>query len=142
MAGAYSADLRERVVAAVNDGMSRRAAGRLFKVSASSAIRWMQSVSEHGTCEAKPTGGDVRSQAIEAHKDWLLSLVAQEPDLTLEEIRARLAVEQSFKASVSMLWRFFRRHRVSFKKNAARRRTGSLRRRQRAAGMAQRAAIH
>lgn len=116
MTGTYSADLRERVVAAITNGMSRRAASRLFKVSASSVIRWMQSFNERGSCEAKPTGGDVRSQAMEAHKDWLLSLIDQEPDLTLEEIRARLAVEQAFKASVSMLWRFFHRHRISFKR--------------------------
>jgi transposase len=86
--------------------MSRRAAGRLFKVSASSAIRWMESLSTRGTYVAKPSGGDVRSRSIETHKDWLLALVAQEPDLTLEEIRGRLATGRSFKASVSMLWRF------------------------------------
>ena len=116
MAAGYSNDLRERVVAAVQAGMSRRKAAELFRVSASVAIRWMQRVSETGSCHAKPTGGDMRSRGIEAHQAWLLLQIAEEPDLTLEEIRGRLAAEHSFKASVSMLWRFFRRHRVSFKK--------------------------
>ena len=88
----------------------------MFKVSVSSAIRWTQRFQETGGWQAKPTGGDRRSRAIEAHKDWLLALVAQEPDLTLMEIRGRLAVDKGFAASVSALWRFFERHGISFKK--------------------------
>jgi hypothetical protein len=33
----------------------------------------------------------------------------------LEEIRGRLLAAKSFKASVSVVWRFFRRHGISFK---------------------------
>jgi transposase len=120
MAGAYSADLRARVIDAIAAGGSRRAVARVFRVSASSAIRWAQRVRDSGSFAAKPTGGDVRSHGIEAHKDWLLALIAAEPDLTLEEIRGRLTVEKSFKASVSVVWRFFRRHGISFKKRMAR----------------------
>jgi transposase len=119
MAGAYSADLRERVVDAVNAGKSRRGASVVFKVSASSAIRWAQRFRETGECKAKPTGGDRRSRAIEAHKDWLLALVGGEPDLTLEEIRGRLAASKGFGTSVSALWRFFDRHEISFKKTSS-----------------------
>jgi transposase len=124
MPGAYSADLRERVVATVNSGSSRRGASAVFKVSVSTAIRWVQRFKETGSWQAKPTGGDQRSQAIEAHRDWLLALAASEPDLTLMEIRGRLAADKTFAASISTLWRFFDRHGISFKKNAARRRTG------------------
>ena len=116
MPGCYSADLRTRVIEAVNEGASRRRASRVFKIGASTAIRWAQRFRETGSVEAKPSGGDRRSHAIEAHKDWLLALVAKEPDLTLEQIRGRLAAEKTFAASVSVLWRFFRRHRISFKK--------------------------
>ena len=116
MAAAYSADLRERVVAALGAGASRRAVARVFRVSTSSAIRWAQRVKDSGTCAAKPTGGDVRSRKIEAHADWLLALAEAEPDLTLEEIRGRLLAEKTFKASVSVVWRFFQRHGISFKK--------------------------
>jgi len=87
MPGAYSADLRERVVGAVNAGTSRRGASAVFNGSVSTAIRWAQRFEETGGWQAKPTGGDRRSQAIEAHKVWLLALVATEPDLTLTEIR-------------------------------------------------------
>ena len=40
MIRSYCLDLRERVVAAVDAGMSRRAAARHFAVSESSAVRW------------------------------------------------------------------------------------------------------
>jgi transposase len=116
MPGAYSADLRERVVGAVNAGTSRRGASAVFNVSVSTAIRWAQRFEETGGWQAKPTGGDRRSQAIEAHKVWLLALVATEPDLTLTEIRGRLAADKTFAASVSALWRFFDRHGISLKK--------------------------
>lgn len=116
MPGAYSADLRERVVGSVTAGASRRAASAVFKVSVSSAIRWAQRFEQTGDWQAKPTGGDRRSRAIEAHKDWLLALIASEPDLTLSEIRGRLAVHKSFATSLSALWRLFARHRISLKK--------------------------
>jgi transposase len=116
MPGAYSADLRERVIGAVNVGRSRRSASAAFKVSVSSAVRWAQRFQETGSWQAKPTGGNRRSRAIEAHQDWLLALVAKQPDVTLMEIRERLAADQTFAASISALWRFFDRHGISFKK--------------------------
>jgi transposase len=141
MPGAYSADLRERVVDAVNTGSSRRSASAVFKVSASSAIRWAERFKQTGDCKARPTGGDRRSQAIEAHKDWLLALVAGEPDLTLDEIRGRLAASKDFGASVSALWRFFSRHEISYKKKPARSRAGPRRRQGGARGVAREAAL-
>ena len=141
MPGPYSSDLQERVVGAVNTGASRRGASAVFKVSASSAIRWAQRFAETGELQAKPAGGDRRSWAIEAHGDWLLRLVGNEPDLTLSEIRSRLATDKSFAASISALWRFFDRHGISFKKNAARRRAGSRGRQGGARRMARQAAL-
>jgi transposase len=54
-----------------------------------------------------------------------VELVAAEPDLTLEEIRARLRSERRQKAGIGSVWRFFDRHGITFKKNSARRRAGS-----------------
>jgi transposase len=45
MTAAYSQDLRNRVIDAVEkEGMSRRAAARRFGVSDSAAIKWLQRV--------------------------------------------------------------------------------------------------
>jgi transposase len=113
---AYSLDLRERVVDTVGEGASRRGAAGLFKVSVSTAIRWAKRLATTGSCAPLPSGGDHRSKALEQHKDWLLALVKEEPDATLAEIRTRLADTHGLKKSASCLWRFFRRHDVTFKK--------------------------
>ena len=59
------------------------------------------------------------------HQDWILKLIEDEPDLTLSEISERLRDEHRVKASIGALWNFFDRNGVSFKKNRARRRTGT-----------------
>jgi transposase len=116
--GPLAVDLRKRVVAAVHDeGMSCRAAARRFGVSFSSAIRWIAALRERGSYVPLPMGGDTRSQRVEAHADFLLGLHRREPDLTLNEICDRLARARGEKVSPSMIWRFFERHDITFKKN-------------------------
>ena len=61
--------------------------------------------------------GDTRSQRVEAHADYLLRLHRREPDLTLAEIRTRLERRRGEKVSPSMIWRFFDRHDITFKKS-------------------------
>ena len=64
-----------------------------------------------------PMGGDTRSQRVEAHADFLLGLHRREPDLTLNEICDRLSRARGERVSPSMIWRFFDRHDITFKKN-------------------------
>ena len=80
----YSTDLRERAVEAVESGASRREIAEIFKVGVSSVIRWCQRWSETGSAAPKRSGGSV--SPLEEHSDWILALIAKEPDLTLEEI--------------------------------------------------------
>ena len=67
MPSALSADLRERVVIAIEAGASRREAARRFEVSPASAVRWYEAFVREGRTRAKPMGGDQRSHTIEAH---------------------------------------------------------------------------
>ena len=136
MPAAYSLDLRERVIDAVEAGASRRRAAAVFKVSISTVIRWAKRVAETGSYAPLPSGGDHKSKDVEAHKDWLLSVITAEPDLTLEEIQGRLKATHDLPKSQSCLWRFFARHDVTFKKNCARRRTGQAGREARPRGLA------
>jgi transposase len=122
MARAYSRDLRERVVAAVEAGATRQAAGDRFGVSDSSAIRWVQRWRKSGEVGAKPLGGS--TSPLEEHAALLLGLVAEQPDLTLDEW-CRLLRERGIVTSRVSVWRFFDRHRVSYKKNPARQRAGT-----------------
>jgi transposase len=124
MGKGYSTDMRVRAIELVAEGESAREAARILGVGASSAIRWVSRYETTGEIEAKPATGHCRSP-LEAFKTWLLDLVAAEPDLTLDEIRLRLADEKQHKAGIGSIWRFYDRHAISFKKNAARRRTGS-----------------
>jgi len=128
MGSAHSEDLRLRVVAEVAGGMSRRQAAAHFRVSASSAIRWVGLKEETGWISPRPRGGKSRSP-LEPHKDWLLSLNAAEPDLTLEAIARRIDEAFGLKTTEASLRRFFKRSKISFKKNSARGGTGSSRRR-------------
>ena len=74
--------------------------------------------------DAKPGIGNRRSP-LKTFEQWLLDLVADEPDLTLKEIRARLVAEKKLKSGTTSIWRFYERHKITFKKNSARRRAGS-----------------
>ena len=114
---ALSDDLRKRVVGAVvEDGLSRNAAARLFKISIASAVRWVKQFETTGEISPKPSGGDRRSGRIEAHHDYLMGLIRRTPDITMLEIQERLIKNCGGRFSVSVLWRFFDRHEITVKK--------------------------
>ena len=115
MSKALSLDLRIRVLAAIAAGASCRQAAERFGVSAASAIRWRARERLEGHARPKALGGDRRSVRIEAHADLILGWVKVEPDLTLAELRTRLA-DAGVTVAVSSLWRFFERRRISLKK--------------------------
>lgn len=122
MGRALSVDLRERVIAAVESGMSCRAAAARFGIGVSSAIRWRQQHLSRGHVKPGRPGGDVRSSLIEEQRAFLLSLVEERPDLTLAEIRDVLA-DRGTRTSVAAVWRFFDRHGVTRKKSRSTRRS-------------------
>ena len=129
MPKSYSGDLRERVIEAVTmEGLSRREAAERFDISASSAIRFVQRWDESGSAAPKPRGGSV--SPLEAHAEWILTLVAERPDLTLMETVAEL--KRRIRTSKSALSRFLGRHGIIFKKKFAGRRAAASRRGSRA----------
>lgn len=115
MAKALSSDLRSRVVAAIDGGLSCRQAAERFGVSAASAVRWAALRRRTGEVTARPQGGDRRSRHIETHADLILHLVEEMPDITLTELRTRLT-EHGIGVGLATLWRFFDRRRITFKK--------------------------
>jgi transposase len=115
MGRCLSEDLRTRVVDAVADGSSRRAAAARFGVSVASAIRWADAADKTGSAEAKPQGGDRRSQRIEAHSGFILKTVAERKDITLAELQEVLA-RRGEHFGIGTIWRFFDRHAITLKK--------------------------
>src|SRR5215813_854715 len=80
-----------RVVAIVKAGESSREAARLLNVGASTNPldrRWTTT----GSVDAKPGTGHSHSP-LERHKQWLLDLIATEPDLTLPKRATALGEE-------------------------------------------------
>jgi transposase len=84
MARAYSADMRERVIARVESSASRHEAAEHYEVSASTAVIWVKCFRETGRCSARPRGGS--TSPLEQHAEFLLALIEDEPDLTLDEV--------------------------------------------------------
>ena len=112
----YSEDLRVRVIEAIDEGASRREAADRFAVSASSAIRWMERFARLGCAAAKRCGGSI--SPLEQHADFLLGLIAEQPDLTLDEVVAAMRAA-SIGGSRSAVARFYTRRQISFKKKPA-----------------------
>lgn len=122
-----SQDLRERVIAAIEGGMSCRQAATRFGVSAARAIRWRQLHLRHGTPAAKRQGGDRRSSRIEGQARFILDTLEVRRNITLAELQAILA-ERGTLVGISTLWRFFERHGITRKKSPRMRasRTGRM----------------
>ena len=118
MASALSVDLRERVVAAIEAGASRREAAQRFEVSPASAVRWHGAFAQEGRTQAKPMGGNQRSHAIEAQADLMRRIYEAQPEQFLHEPRD-LLVERGLRVGVSSLSRFFKRHGITRKKTPA-----------------------
>lgn len=113
----YFVDLRARVIEDVETGASRREAAERYGISPSVVVIWVQRFEETGSVAAKPSGGS--SSPLERHAEFLLGLIANQPDLTLDEIVAAMR-KRRIAGSRSAVWRFFARRNISFKKNSVR----------------------
>src|SRR4051812_15278417 len=91
MAGSYSADLRGRVLAAVEAGATPGAAARRFAVGRSTAHRWAREARVEGRRVAKRLGGGPKPRISGEVEAALLGLLEEANHLTLAECRDRLA---------------------------------------------------
>ena len=117
MPSSYTAEMRERVIARVESGASRREAAEHFEISPSAAVKWLQRWHDDGSATAIPRGGS--TSPLEKHANWLLALIAKQPDLTLDEVLVAMR-KRRIAGSRTALWRFFARHEFTFKKKPPR----------------------
>jgi transposase len=115
MSKALSVDLRVRVLAAVAGGSTHREAAERFGVSAASVSRWRKLQREQGDVRPGPLGGDRRPGRIEAQSGVILGLIEETPDITLAELRARLA-DKGLVFGDGTVRRFLKRHKITRKK--------------------------
>jgi transposase len=115
MPKSLSFELRSRVLAAIDEGLSCGRAAARFGIRASSAIRWQALRRSCGDARPKPQGGDRLSRRTEQHGDLIRAVLVEVPDITLPELKARLA-QSGAQSSVAALWRFCKRHALTRKK--------------------------
>jgi transposase len=120
MGGAYSQDLRDRVLSARDRGLKTKEVARLFAVSSSWVRRVMQRRRECGETSPRPCGG---ATVIKIDPDRLRELVRQRPDATIKELHQSLGVP----CAESGVAKALQRLRLSFKKRRSTRRSRTAR---------------
>jgi transposase len=96
---AYSMDLRERVLADCDLGMGPKAVATKYRVSESWVRRLKQRRKETGETKPRPSGR--RPTTWGPHAGRIRKAVNDAPDLTLQELKARLELT----LSLATLWR-------------------------------------
>jgi len=112
----YSVDLRKRVVAAIEGGMSRNQAAKQFGVAISTAIGWMQRVEQTGSVAPGQMGGHKPKAISGEHAAWLSQRI-RAGDFTLRGLVAELG-GRGLKVDYRSVWEFVHAEKLSFKKKA------------------------
>ena len=81
-----SNDLRERIIGAVEGGMSCNAAAKVYDVAVSAVIKLVQRWKATGSFEAKPMGG-YRGHKLSEHTELVQRLVKEKPDTLIRGLR-------------------------------------------------------
>jgi transposase len=96
----------------------------LFGVSVASAVKWSQRLRETGSAASRPVGGR-RPRLLAGEQGWILSRMAEQPDLTMRELALELRAKGYSTVSHNTVWKQLRAAGFSFKKNAVRRRAAA-----------------
>jgi transposase len=112
---AYSVDLRERIVRAVQGGVPQSVAARTFGVARASVQRYVGQHGATGDLAARPTPGPAHKIGAGAAAA-LRAQVAAWPDATLAEHAERWARERGERLSASTVHRAIARLGITRKK--------------------------
>jgi transposase len=111
-------DLRRRLLAAIDEGMSCRAAAARFGMAPATANRWRAQRRDTGSFAPKSQAGDTRSRRVEERRADILAIWETRKDISLAEPRLAL-IEVGLHVSVAGLHRFFIRRGITRKKRLA-----------------------
>jgi len=112
----YSQDLRDRVLASVDDGMSAGEVAELFQVDVSYVYKVVIRRRTTGLTTALPWAAGARPK-LKDYEEALRGHLTEISDATLEEIRAWLVSEHGIKVSIGCVWNTLKRMRLPLKKN-------------------------
>jgi transposase len=107
--------LRERVAVAIEGGASTAEAAEQFAIGKATAGAWMRLKRATGSLAA-PRQGKPKGSVLDAHAGFILGLIEETPDITLEEIAGRLSEERSVKVVGTAVWKFLDRRGMTHKK--------------------------
>jgi transposase len=100
----YSMDLRERVVAAIEGGVSTRQAAVQFSIGIATAGTWARL--KRATGDVRPAKqGKPKGAVLDAHADFILGVLAEAPDTTLDEMVERLREERAVTVVRTAVWK-------------------------------------
>jgi transposase len=124
---AFSMDLRERIVDAVESGVySQAGVSELYHVSLSFVEKLWR---------LHRTGGDIApklytpgpKRVLEPYGAWIRAVIAAQPDLTLEELCEQFEEERGLRVHPSMMWRELERLKLPLKKSRSTTASGTRR---------------
>jgi len=108
-------DLRERVVSAIEGGVSTRQAEERFAIGIATAGTWARL--KRATGAVRPAKqGKPRGSVLDGHADFILRALAEAPDTTLDEMVERLQEERGVTVVRTAVWKFLDRHDQTHKK--------------------------
>ena len=125
MGWAYGIDLRQRVVGAIEAGLSHRQAAERFCVAISTAGNWHRLWRATGSARPGKQGKPRRSK-LDTYEAQILAMVEEDKDIALYEIADRLAQEYDICAAPSTVWQFFNKRGITFKKRRRMRANSSV----------------
>ena len=111
----YGLDLRQRVVDAIEGGLSARGAAARFSVAPSTTVGWHRQWRETGDLALAPQGPPPGPK-LDVHEAFILALVETEKDIALHEIADKLAAERGLRACPATVWYFLSKRGFTHKK--------------------------
>lgn len=118
MASAYGMDLRNRVMADIQAGMSAEQAAAKYSISPRTVYNWKALLAANGTVEPRD-GKPGQKPKLQEHRDRILAVVKEKSGITLEELRDRLQLP----VCLSTVWLALKAWGIVLKKSDLRRRT-------------------
>ena len=112
----YSQDLRERALAALEDGETQAEVAAQYGIHKSTLEKWWYRQRDTNRCAAHPHAGG-RARTLQPYDAFIRREVQQQPDVSLQELCERLAARHAVRASPSMMCRTLQRLQLPRKKS-------------------------
>jgi transposase len=110
--------LRTRFQRLIEEGLSGRAAALRLKLSPATGARWARQLKIRGHAEPAPQGPPRGKGKLAPYQAFLEELVAQDPDITLFELRDALAEAEGVRVRHSSIANLLSRLGFTYKKVA------------------------